>query len=486
MDEKANQPSAESEDGHGASPTSGRPPSPPRPATSSDGRRKWIAGLLGVSTLAVVFWFLREAPPQPPPNVVLIVLDTVRADSVGIEVADEPLTPHLDAVSREGTAFLAAVTPAPWTVPSHASLFTGTYPHQHRTQHGDMRLKRSARTMAEILRLRGYQTAGFTCNPWLSRVWGWSQGFQTYEQVYEQVEGLTEKGAAIATKMVADWIDEHADRGAPFFLFVNYLEAHLPYSPPARILDRLRVADAGSDRTFSIEQAVRYIAGRGQSTSVDMAHVRALYQAEIAYLDEQVGAVVSSLRAAGCLDNTILIITSDHGEHFGEHGLMGHEFSVSEALLRIPLTIRYPKVFDPGTTHAGPVSLVDILPTILSILSEAENQDAERFSGTCLLNAVGDAAVQDRPILAEYARPIKLINEFWRAKYPDVDMSAHDVSLKTLRKGRFKYVVSGRGEEALYDLATDPGERHDVAKHHPRKLAELRKELEQTAGLPTM
>ncbi|MBN2561203.1 MAG: sulfatase [Phycisphaerae bacterium] len=444
------------------------------------GSMKRIVGAMAILIVlagALLFW--REVSRRPV-NVVLIVLDTVRADCVGVETKDGPLTPSIDEVARQGTKFANAFAPAPWTVPSHASLFTGLYPHEHQAVHGQFRLRESRETMAEILRSRGYKTGGFTCNPWLHRRSGMAQGFDTYEEVYKQVKNNKEKGAASATQMVTTWIGERAGEDAPFFLFVNYLEAHLPYIPPGRILDRMNVAEEAPRRRFTLGQAERTITGKSTLSPEDIVWVRTLYQAEIAYLDEQVGTLVSCLRSSGCLDDTILIITSDHGEHLGEHSLMGHEFSLCDPVLRIPLVIRYPKALAAGQSVGRPVSLVDILPTVLAILG-----DGELVSGSGekhLLYAEATDESEDggeRGILAEYSRPFKLINDYWRSKYPDIDMSRYDVSLKSLRKGRFRYVLSGRGEEVLYDLAANPGEDQNVANSYPEETASLRAKLSE-------
>jgi arylsulfatase A-like enzyme len=440
---------------------------------------RWIA--FGIAGLAVVIGaaLLVLSGREPRPNVVLIVLDTVRADVVGLDGPSGPLTPNLDAIAQESTTFTNAFAPAPWTVPSHASLFTGLFPHEHGANHGQLLLQESFETLAERLQAKGYATGGFTCNPWLNLRSGMAQGFDTYEEVYRRVEPDTDQGAAIATDMVCDWIRQQAERPGPFLLFVNYLEAHLPYAPPAPVRQRLESARTGPlPATFSLAQAEAHIIGKQRLSAEELQIARDLYHAEIAYLDDQIATVISCLRACNVLDNTLLIITSDHGEHLGKHDLMGHEFSVFEPVLRIPLLVRYPPRMPAGRRVHTPVSLVDVLPTVLDVLGD----DDETLSGRSLLQFVAADRGPDRILLAEYSRPTGLIRRHWARTYPDVDMDRYDVSLRSLRKGRFKYIVTGRGDESLYDLVEDPGEQEDLSAVFTDRLSELRAELKALVG----
>ena len=422
------------------------------------------------------------------PNIILIILDTARADSLGVLAEHGSSTPNIDDISRQGTTFVNAFAPSPWTVPSHASIFTGHYSHRHNAVHEHFRLSNSFQTMAEILKSLGYITGGFTCNAWLRPKSGMEQGFDTYKEVYkEQTKPKTDQGAAKATEMVVNWLNQLADDGKPFFLFVNYMEAHMPYKPPAKILYRLDSMKAGPGMrffsNFPIKLAGLYNIGRLKLTPDELTRVQTLYRAEIAYVDEKIGTLISCLRTHGPLDNTILIITSDHGENLGEHNLMGHEFSLFDTVLHIPLIVRFPSALPPGESVEAPVSLVDILPTILEILGD--HARLAELKGVSLLRAKNVQANEDRSILAEYSRPKTLINYHMRRRFPQVDLSHYDVSLKALRKGRFKYVVSDRGEEFLYNVAEDPAELADISASFPEQLSRLRTELTeltQTVG----
>ena len=349
--------------------------------------------------------------------------------------------------------------------------------------HEHFELSESVDTLAERLRRRGYETAGFTCNPWLHAHSGIEQGFDTYIEVYKHDAGEPDKGAQMATKLAVRWLERRTQPSQPFLLFVNYMEAHLPYEPPADSLDRLAPSSTTTAwRSFSIEQAEKYIAGTDRLTEDDLAEVQRLYYAEVSYLDQQIAVLLDFLRAHGQLDNTILIVTSDHGEHLGEHALMGHEFTLFDPVLRIPLVLRYPGVFRAGGEIKTPVSLIDILPTVLDVLNTDDARSA--VDGCSLLATRGSPVESDRPLLFEYARPVTLINKYWHTKHPDVDMSRYDVSLRGLRHGVFKYIVAGDDTERLYDLANDPGEQTNIADHSPDVVSELRDELSEMTARP--
>lgn len=415
------------------------------------------------------------------PNVVIIILDTVRADYIVTSGEHGSFTPVIDRISREGVVFENTFAPSSWTLPSHATLFTGLYPHRHGAVHENFNLDRSFTTMAEILRTRGYSTIGINCNPWLHKGSGIAQGFDVYEEIYRKIEEEDDKGAALATSAAMRWIGRLCGEDKPFFLFINYLDAHLPFAPPASVLNLMKSKGVEFlfDR-FSVDEAESYIAGKTSLSYDSLRTIGLLYHSEIAYLDERIGSLISLLRECDCLDNTFLVVTSDHGEHLGEHGLMGHEFTLFDTVLRIPLIIRYPPVYKPGLVVRTPVSLVDILPTVLELTGDGAGLTG--LKGKSLLHVKGSLGEGERAILAEYSRPVTLINQYWRNKHPDADMSHYDRSIRALRMGNLKYLVTDRGEEFLFDLELDPGEENNLADSLPEELGELRKVLEGEIG----
>lgn len=417
-----------------------------------------------------------------PPNVVLIVLDTVRADFLAVseENRTSSLLPSLDRISDEGLTFTKARSAAPWTVPSHASIFTGLYPHSHGAVHEAFHLGTGVNTIAEELRSHGYATVGVNCNPWLHRQSGFAQGFDVYEDIYREVEEEDDKGAALATGKASEWLVRLADGGKPFFMFINYLEAHLPFAPPPRVIERMTSAGYEfSFERFPVEEAEAFIAGERKLSQEELRTVENLYLAEIAYLDDRIGELYALLDRLNLLDATVLIITSDHGEHLGDHHLMGHEFSVYEPLLRVPLVIRYPPAFPPGGKQGTPVSLVDLFPTIEDLAGIPDERSAGG-PGRSLLPASGDdsGSLDDRTIMSEYSRPSTLIGRYWRSRYPDTDLSRYEQSLRALVRGSYKYIETGRGRELLFDIARDPAEMEDLSASRPETLQEMRNLIE--------
>ncbi len=412
-----------------------------------------------------------------PPNIVILVLDTVRDDHVGAAWQGTPLTPAVDAMAAEGTRFVNAFAPAPWTVPAHASLFTGLYPHVHQAVHEKFVLAPSYVTLAELTRAKGYQSLGITCNPWLTQNLGFAQGFDTYAELFREPKPAED--AAEASRLAIEWLRGPSAGDRPFLLFINYLEAHLPYEPDARTLERLPPSPGSPRKTrYTIEDAERVIGRLGPVAPEEIDDARRLYAAEIAYQDTQVARVLEHLRAAEQLDHTIVVIAADHGEHLSEHGLMGHEFTLYEPVLRVPLIVRYPKAFPPGARVVAPVSLIDVLPTLIELANLDE--PGRPLPGRSLARTDGQAP--PRALLSEYAQPVRLITQYWRSRYPQLDMSAYDTSLRAVHLGDWKYIINGETQERLFNLADDAREERDLSTTEPETLARMRAalaELEQ-------
>ncbi len=406
------------------------------------------------------------------------MLDTVRADffpGPGRQ-GDPSILTSLDRISSEGVTFTNARTAAPWTVPSHASLFTGLYPRDHGAVHEEFDLDPELRTLAEALRANGYPTIGLNCNPWLRRQSGFAQGFDVYEDIYRDVEEEEDKGAALATAAASGWLVRLADGEKPFFMFINLLEAHLPFAPPGSTLKKMTAAgyEFSFDR-FPVEEAEAFIAGKRELGPEELQTVENLYLAEIAYLDEKIGELYDLLDRLELLEETVLIITSDHGEHLGGHALMGHEFSVYEPVLRVPLVIRYPQAFPPGEERDEPVSLVDICPTVRSLAGIEKSEGCGKPGRSLLPDAgAGSGKPAGRVVVAEYGRPKTLINRYWKSRYPETDLSSYERSLRALLRGSYKYIETGRGEELLFDIRRDPGEKKDLSRSRPGVLEEMR------------
>ncbi len=406
-------------------------------------------------------------PADPKPNIVLVVLDTTRADALSAYGNARPTTPRLDELARSGARFERAYATDFWTLPSHASLLTGLHPSEHGATSESDSLRTSVDTLAEQLAAAGWRTGAFVSNPWLSRERGFAQGFELYHEAWTAAppgadEYLADR-AGLQTALA--WMDQRAPGPArPFFAFFNWNSAHLPYQPePLGYVD-LFPAPFDIDRVAALKQingGWAVLAGALALDPSDLRMMRNLYESEVARLDGLVGQLVDGLAARGLLDDTLLIVTADHGEAFGEHGLIDHLFSMYESTLRVPLIIHFPARFRAGDVRGELVSLVDIVPTILDVAGIADRavQEAPR-------SLADPDRIAATYVVAENERPLHAL-ELMKASFPEFDMQPYDHRLRMIRSGDHKLIWrEGRGVE-LYDLAADPQEQHDLATADP-------------------
>ena len=275
-------------------------------------------------------------------SLILVTLDTTRADRIGAFGGRAVPTPRLDAAAREGAAFEEAISQVPLTLPSHSTIFTGRYPASHGVRHnGIYRLRESETTLAKRLKSAGYATAAFVGAFVVNRGFGLEQGFDTYDDVgVDRFQGgrdqvfEAQRTADEVNARVFDWLDRRKGSG-PVFLWVHYYDPHEPYEPP--------------------EKAGRTLEGSG-------------YDREISYVDACFGDLVDRLRAAGLYDRSVVVVAGDHGEGLGEHGERTHGLFLYDAALRVPLLIRAPGIVPAGARIGGPVELADVAPTVLDLL----------------------------------------------------------------------------------------------------------------------
>ncbi|HKW01417.1 MAG TPA: sulfatase [Vicinamibacterales bacterium] len=380
-----------------------------------------LARAIGVAMI-VAAWSAcaRPAPPRPR-NLVIVTLDTTRADRLPMYGFASIETPAIDRLAREGVVFDQAMSVAPLTLTAHSSLFTGLYPPHHGVRdNADRPLPAGKTTMAEILRGRGFRTGAFVGSTVLAADRGLSRGFDVYD------DGASAGGKAPRRRPgneVVDgalrWLD--SSHNAPFFLWVHLYDAHTPQTLP----DAFRRQYAGD-----------------------------LYAGGIAFADSQLGRLVDRLRQDGRLDSTAVIVAGDHGESLGEHGESEHGIFLYEGTLHIPMIVRAPGL--PARRVSGLASLVDVLPTAIDLLGLAPLA----ADGMDLVPALrGRGALPERSIYAEsmYARRFG-----WSP-------------LRALRDGRFKLVDAPRPE--LYDLETDPFEEHDLSAARPGLVNAMRAAL---------
>ncbi|MBI4004251.1 MAG: sulfatase [Candidatus Omnitrophica bacterium] len=446
------------------------------------------------------------------PNILLIVMDTARADRFSSYGYHRKTTPNLDRLAQDGVLFERASSAAPWTLPSHATLFTGLYPAQHQAERPHPRLDSRFATLAELLYDHGYQTAGFSNNHWVSREMNFHQGFEHFDdmldggrlinrlavvRVMKKVTGLVTRrlddGAEATNQSVRRWLKTVFDPGRPFFVFINYREPHFPYKPPEAFRSRfLRHPREPVEKVLEVAASLhRFAPAAHQAARVDRPMrqlLNDLYDGEIAYLDAKIGELLGELETRRLLDDTVVIVTSDHGENIGDHGLFGHQFSVYETLLHVPLVLRYPAGLPAGRRVAERVSLVDLLPTLIELLSLAAPSLQAALPGH---SWVGSSLVvaPDLPIRSEYAAPVPMLARS-RTRGQAIDERSFMRSLKSLSRGGVKFIWASDGHHELYDLRHDPGESQNVIQQFPDTARALKAELDQwltamqSAGTP--
>ena len=307
-------------------------------------------------------------PPAGPPSVLLYVVDTLRVDGLGLGRPGESDSPRIDGFARDGVVFEQARAQSSWTRPSVASLFTGRNASAHGVHTRDDRLPDGATTLAEILSAQGYDTAFVTTNPNTGSFFGFGQGFASMLELYARSEaGIVDQQELVTrseevTRRAIDWL-EQAKR--PFFLVLLTIDPHYPYRPPPE---------------FARTQAPLGDVLRDEIVDPETRRaVRDAYRGEIAANDDAFGALIDHLRASRQLDDTLVILTSDHGEEFWDHGSTLHGRTLHEEVLRVPLVMRWPghPALDAGTRVATPARSIDLLPTILDLLGLPPHAAAE-------------------------------------------------------------------------------------------------------------
>jgi arylsulfatase A-like enzyme len=429
------------------------------------------------------------APAAGRPNVLLIVLDTQRADFLSGYGHHRLTTPRLDSLAAEGAVFERAYASSSWTLPTHASLFTGLLGFQHGAEAEVRRIFRPGpQTVAEMLAGQGYATGGFVANTyWTGRHTGLARGFARYEDYYgtlgdalgratlirdfgtvQELLGAIDvrgrKRAHHVNREFLGWLERIDDR--PFFAFLNYFDVHAPYLPPKPFAGRfgsLRQDLTPTRLEIGNEVKVR-------QSQEQMRYKMDRYQEAMLYLDTHLGDLFGELRRRGVLDNTVVIITSDHGEHFGEHGINGHGVSLYTPEIWVPLIIRYPRSIPAGIRMRAPVSIANV-PATITALAGIEGT----FPGRSLLlpdSAPGPEAV---PVLSEMAESAGNEPEDWPGSKGWV---------KSLVAGPWHYIRLEDGDEELFNLGTEPhdGTNLTAAAEHAALLMELRTRMNAILG----
>lgn len=406
-------------------------------------------------------------------NVLLVSIDTLRADHLGVYGYGRSTTSHLDALAREGAFFRDARSSAPWTLPSHASMLTGMYPSRHGARFfsniriapspAAARLDAARLTLAEMLRATGRRTASITSVHWLGPSFGLGQGFDTVEMVKNNP-------ASRAVDRAMSWLDEQP--GQPFFLFLHLFDVHNYASPPE--FDR-RFGDPSY--RGQLEGKARLLGSNvyDHLSPADLDYAIARYDAALAYVDAELSRLFAALRADARWERTLVVVTADHGEEFWEHGGSGHGFTLYDEQLRVPLIVKPPLESAPSEREPRfSAGVVDIVPTMLDYLGLPP---FAHLDGVSLRPALEGSAMQPRVLHAEdtfHFNSYALIEngaKFIANRVPPADPLNPRLALSTIRSF-YKF----RNDE-LYDTGLDPQERNDLRSRELSRAEPMKERL---------
>lgn len=384
------------------------------------------------------------APSEARPNVILISIDSLRADHLECYGYGRSTSPSIDALAAEGALFEQAIAQAPWTLPSHASLFTSLYVRTHQTGDVSRRLPPFP-TLATELGEAGYATMAVVGGTFMQTDFGLDRGFQQYDDELAKAGHRQSHRAITSPETLEKSLRLLDGTTAPFFLFVHFWDVHYDYIPPAPY-DTLFDPDYEGDLTghrFYGNDAVN-----ADMDARDLEHVVALYDGEIAWVDEHVGRLLQSLEERGLADDTLVVLTADHGDEFFEHGLKGHTHSLYEELLHVPLVLRGPGVAAAARIPER-VELVDVMPTVLDLVGLPIPDGAQ---GRSLRPLLEGSELAPRPGFAETSKARKTADKTFKTY-------ASAVYLADRKLVQYEQ----HHPDELYDLARDPGEQDDLA-----------------------
>jgi uncharacterized sulfatase len=458
------------------------------------------------------------------PHIILLVLDTHRAERMSIYGNERDTTPVLEMFAQGATIFDAAIAPAPWTVPSHASMFTGLYPTVHQTTQSYTALPDDIPTIAELLRQNGYETVGFCNNPLVGVLDnGLKRGFNHFYNYSGTFPDIPEIGEVTTAKHIqhrlnvllqhisgpiekqfgrsplllklatmpifvplwsktfnfkgntqrsledmAAYIRARFAGGSdqPLFMFINMMETHLPYYPPANYIDKWAPYFKKDREARIFLQQFNYQSYRWMApilepfTEKEEAVLSDIYSAETNYQDRQLRKLFRALKRSGQLDNTMVIVVSDHGESLGEHEFMGHAFVTYNELARVPLFIRYPEMFPAGERVEHTVSTRRLFHTMMEAAGIEQELFGHTVSELSLTRSVEGPHREpaDEIIVSEAYSPDTFLNVMKMTHPEAIDRYRVNQHRRSLHAGNLKLITVGGRSDEVFDLAKDPGE----------------------------
>ena len=491
---------------------------------------------------------MRTQAKRNKPDVVLMVLDTLRADRMSCYGYHRNTTPVLDEFAETATLFERAIVPGQWTIPSHASLFTGEYPTTHMTTQIHDSLGDSPVTMAEVLQTAGYQTVGFCNNPLLgvvdnqldrgfeefynyggalpnypdifqSRPKVWGRLLERYTRFMRRITGPIQNRLAhhhlllrivMHPLIVPLWQDSvnfkgntkrslrdavgylrahrQSENRRPLFTFINLMETHLPYRPPARFINQFapyyeedRVAQEFM-RNYNLEHYRWMIPLTEPLSELSDRTLNDLYDAEVAYQDRLLRRLLNDLRQPEVQDNTLVIITSDHGEGLNNHDFVGHSLVAYDDLVHSPLIVSYPRLYPSGRRVPSTVSTRRVFHSVLEATTvtppeETLDQAPIDIEGLSLTTDLNGSAPQESMVFAEAYTPDTLLTLMENENPTAIDAFRCRSMRRAAYEGRHKLITVGDQPDELFDLVDDPRETHNILDQYPEKADRLHEAL---------
>ena len=400
-------------------------------------------------------------PEGTPRGVVLISIDTLRADHLSAYGYELPTSPFMDEVAAGGVLFENAVSSAPWTLPAHASIMTGLDPSTHRAVDGSEGIAGDVTMAAEMFQDAGYATGGFVASWFVSRRYGFDRGFDHFDDFQRTVQNNT-KDKIIATPVIdaaGSWLREHGQD--PFFLFVHLYDVHFNYDPPA---EHAALFDTGYAGLREHYKKYSYYPDHPLPPAL-LAQEVALYDAEIHFVDAELRRLNGVLAEMDLADDVLMIITSDHGEEFFERGSWGHAHTLYEEVIHVPLIVKGPGIAG-ARRWPGQVRGVDILPTLMEAFSLADPVRLAGISLWPLLKEGMDHQMMDGAPAPSGSRPAFM------------ETSRFGSNVIGVRRDDWKAILDlEHGREHLFDLSQDPGEEHNLAAARPARMGQMREEV---------
>jgi arylsulfatase A-like enzyme len=436
-------------------------------------------------------------PKSKTPNILFVVWDAVRFTHLSCYGYSRPTTPFLEKVFGEFVHFENAIAQSHWTLPSHASMFTGLYPSEHGALRSNPSIPEDIPILPELLRKAGYQMVGFSQNLYMGPRSGLDHGFDVFHDKQELYDRPSSKrnlairaaakalrslrlasdqwgyywGSPHVVKSATRWINRARQPDRPFFMYINFMDAHIPCNPPPEYREKFVNFSLSQDEDWGTwkRSALAHEVSNKQS-----AYWVSLYDAAIAHLDSQFQRLYEFLDMEKLLDETLIILLSDHGENHGEHALFGHPPSLYDTILHVPLLIHFPNSQLNGSIYKPQVELLDIFPTLTEI---AQIDNNYKHRGMSLLQLLSNpnpnrwAYAERFPLRDKEHRMLVRIN-------PDLDTDWHLQSQKCIRTLAYKYIWSSNTRDEFYNLRDDPGEsQNQIDEDIPEKL-ELKLTLE--------